>query len=143
MGTQALKKIKRVGLDTNVFSYQFHQDPTFGPITKPLFDLLSTDQLQGITSIVTLIEILSVKAPRAKIRRLEDLFSRTPNLEILDVDHNIATEAAEIRRKYGFRLPDAIQLATAKFGKAKAFITNDQRLKVFKDLKVVLLSEIK
>lgn len=41
-----------------------------------------------------------------------------------------------------FRLPDSIQLATAKLNKAKAFITNDERLKSFKELKVVLIKEI-
>ncbi len=143
MGSMSLKRFKKVGLDSNIFSYQFHQDPNFGPLTKSIFDDLSADKLQAITSTITLIEILSVKTSLAKIKQLKELFLRTPNLTILDVGQDIAMEAAKIRRKYGFRTPDAIQLATAKLSRAKAYITNDERLKSYKGLKVILLSEIK
>lgn len=41
----------------------------------------------------------------------------------MGIDHNLALEAAEIRRGYGFRLPDAIQLATAL--SAKVILLNE------------------
>ena len=63
-----------------------------------------------------------------------------PNLNIIDVDYKIALEAARIKREYKFRLPDSIQLATALIGKAQAFVTNDQRLKKFQELPIVMLS---
>ncbi|OGE64802.1 hypothetical protein A3I48_01575 [Candidatus Daviesbacteria bacterium RIFCSPLOWO2_02_FULL_36_7] len=62
-------------------------------------------------------------------------------MEIYQVDEKIAVESARIRRKYSFRLLDSIQLATALYAKAQAFITNDDRLKKFKELKVILLKE--
>ena len=86
--------------------------------------------------------MLSIKASLSKLAQLKELLLRTPNLTIIDVNQDLATEAARIRRKYGFRTPDAIQLATAKLTRAKALLTNDQRLKSFKDLKIILLSEI-
>lgn len=135
------KKFRQVGLDSNIFSYQFHQHPVFGPISKQIFDLLSTDKLKAVTSFITLTEILSVKASPAKIKELEKLFLDTPNLSTFEVNQEIAVNAAKIRRKYGFRLPDAIQLATAKLNKAKAFISNDERLKRFKELNVILINE--
>mgnify|MGYP001592427599 FL=1 len=135
------KKFRQVGLDSNIFSYQFHQHPVFGPISKQIFDLLSTDKLKAVTSFITLTEILSVKASPAKIKELEKLFLDTPNLNTFEVNQEIAVNAAKIRRKYGFRLPDAIQLATAKLNKAKAFISNDERLKRFKELNVILINE--
>ncbi len=136
-------KNKFVGLDSNIFSYQFHQHPKFGPAAKKIFDSLSSNQMHAVTSIITLLEILSVNAPESRIRELEKLFLETPNLEVLAVNHELSVVAAGIRRKYGFRTPDAIQLATALNSKAKAFITNDNRLKKFKELKVVLLQELK
>lgn len=134
------KKIKTVGLDSNIFSYQFHQDPIFGSSAKQIFDLLSLNKLQAVTSVVTFIEILSVKASIKEIKELEKLFLRTPNLGIFEVNQTIASEAAKIRREYGFRIPDAIQLATALTQKAQAFVTNDKKLKGFKGLKIILLS---
>jgi len=136
------KKYRLIGLDSNIFSYQFHKHPIFGPIAKEIFDALSLNELHAVTSIITLIEVLSVKAPLIKLKQLEKQFSETPNLTVFDVNHEIALEAAKIRRKYGFRLPDSIQLATVIHAKAKVFITNDSRLKSLKKLKIVLLSEI-
>lgn len=142
MGSKSLNNLKNIALDSNIFSYQFHQDPTFGLLTKQIFDALSQDRLQALTSVITLIEVLSVKASLSKLAQLKELLLRTPNLTVLEVNQDTAYEAAKIRRKYGFRLPDAIQLATAKLSRAKAYITNDQRLKSYKGLKIILLSEI-
>jgi predicted nucleic acid-binding protein len=65
-----------------------------------------------------------------------------PNLTILEVNRAIVKTASEIRRTYGFRLADAVQLATAVHEKADVFITNDQRLKHFKPLRVIPLSSL-
>lgn len=139
-GLGNFEKYKFVGLDANIFSYHFHQDPLFGPLTKEIFDLLSLNRLRAVTSIITLIEILSVKASSVKIKGLKKLFSEIPNLAVVEVNEEIADKTVLIRRKYGFRTPDAIQLATAVQARAKVFITNDERLKKLKELKVILLS---
>ena len=136
------KKYTFVGLDTNVFSYHLHQDPLFGHIAKEIFDLLSIGQLQAVTSIITLIEILSVKAPANKIKGLKELFSEIPNLKTVEVNSAIAIKAAEIRRTYGFRTPDAIQLATAIYEKADVFITNDEKLTRCKGVKILLIPSL-
>lgn len=138
-----LKKFKLIGLDSNIFSYHFHRHSVFGPVSKEIFDVLSLNELRAITSIITLTEILSVKASLAKLKNLQKLFLEIPNLTTFEVSQDIALEAAKIRRKYGFRTPDAIQLATAKLSRAKAYITNDKRLKSYIGLKIILLSEIK
>lgn len=135
-------KNKFVGLDSNIFSYQFHQHPKFGPAAKKIFDSLSSNQMHAVTSIITLLEILSVNASESRIRELEKLFLETPNLEVLAVSHELSVVAAKIRRQYKFRTPDAIQLATAKLAKTQVFITNDERLQKFKKIKVILLKEL-
>lgn len=137
-----LKKFKLIGLDTNVFSYHFHNHPQFVKFTDIVFNYLNQGQSKGITSIITLTELLSAKVPPAKIKMLQQAFNTTPNLTVLEVNHEIAWKAAKIRRKYEFRLPDAIQIATAIHAKAKAFITNDNRLKNYQGLKIILLTEI-
>lgn len=65
-----------------------------------------------------------------------------PNIRSIDVNERIALEAACIRRSYGFRIPGSIQLATALYTNAEAFITNDKRLSNFKELQVKMLREI-
>ena len=138
-----LNKYSFVCLDSNIFSYHFHQHPVFGLTAKSIFDKMSLDNLQAVTSLITLTEILSIKAPLVKLKELEKLFKETPNLTIVEFGYAIATQTARIRRKYKFKIPDAIQLATALQAKTQAFITNDEQLKKFKEIKVLLLSELK
>lgn len=75
--------------------------------------------------------------------KLEAELYSIPNLSILEVNRIIAKVAAKIGREYGYRLPDAIQLATAQDSKVQAFITNDDRLKRFKKLPIILLKDVK
>lgn len=136
-----LGKFKIVGLDTNIFIYFFEQNPEFGESAKKIFDLLSAGKLSAATSIISLIEILSPDfLSKEAIRETEAKFFDIPNLKVVDVDKTIGLKAAAIRRQYGFRLSDAVQLSTALFAKAKAFITNDKLLKPFKELKIIFLS---
>ena len=138
-----LNKLKLVGLDTNIFIYYFEQNSEFGQSAKKIFDLLSTNSLNTVTSVISLMEILSPDfISKVAARETEKKFFDIPNLKVLDVDRIITVEAARIKREYGFRLPDSIQLATAISGKAQAFITNDHRLKSFKQLKIISLLDL-
>jgi len=137
-----LRLLIRSYFNSNIFIYNLEGNSEFVKFTDSIFKKLLANKLKAVTSIVSLIEILSFQKTSNVAKQLtEDLFS-TPNLEVFDVNQEIAVEAAKIRREYGFRLPDAIQLATAKCAKTEIFITNDQKLKKFKLLKVILLKEV-
>ena len=137
-----IANIKFVGLDSNIFIYQFEANPEFNHITNTIFDRLSKNKLRAVTSIISLIESLSYPSPETILTQIKEGFT-IPNLTVLEVNMEIGLEAARIRREYGFRLGDAVQLATTTYSKTKVFITNDERLKKFKELKVILLSELK
>lgn len=140
-GRTNIKKFTLVGLDTNIFIYHFHQRSPFTTFTDVIFNALAENKLNAVTNLITLIELLSLKTQTGKIKELEEAFDTTPNLKVFGVDRDIAIEAAKTRRKYGFRLPDSVQLATALKAKAQAFISNDERLKIFKELPIILLGE--
>lgn len=138
-----IHKIKLCGLDTNVFIYYFENNPKYGKLAKLIFDKLTENRLKAITNITSLAELLaSPKLTSEAVKETKSRFLSVPNLEIYLVDENIAIESAKIRRQYGFRLLDSIQLATALFAKARVFITNDAGLKKFKELKIILLNEL-
>ena len=61
---------------------------------------------------------------------------------MLDINADIAKNAAKNRAKYGFKTPDAIQLASALQSGSDFFITNDNQLNKFKELKVVLVDQL-
>lgn len=140
---KTLSNLKLVGVDTNILIYYFEDNPQFGEVAKEFFDDLKNSRLRAITSIMAVVETLSKKGlPTDIAKDLEaDLFE-IPYLSILEVNRKIGSQAARIRREYQFGLPDSIQLATALETKANAFITNDDRLKKFKELKVILLVEL-
>ena len=139
---KVVSKFGPLALDTNIFVYYLTTDSPFHLSASHLFEEVFIKNVKIFTSNITLIEILSYKASTSQIKLLEKELLNIPNLQIIEISNSIAIEAAKIRRKYGFRLPDAIQLAAAKLSKVKVFITNDHRLKIYKKLKVILLSEL-
>ena len=137
---KSFQGISKIALDSNIFIYYFGGDPIFGPKTKAVFNLLK--KKKGVTSIITLTELLAFKTDQKTLSEIEEAFFNTPNLNIADIDKAIAKNAARIRHKYGFRLADSFQLATAVAFKADIFVTNDKRLKSFPEVRIQLLSEI-
>ncbi len=128
-----------IAIDTNIFIYFFEKNPEFGLKSKKIFELLATKRAQGTTSVITLIELLSFQRGQGETDKLKNLYSTIPNLMTIDVNRVIALESARIRRIYGFRTSDTIQLAAAIVSGATKFITNDHRLKKFKELKIQIL----
>lgn len=129
-------------LDTNVFIYHFQKNPNYIDFTRKIFSSLASHRRRAVTSLVTLIELLSQTLANKEVKTLDESFNNTPNLAIIDLNRKIALEAARIRREYKLRLPDAIQLATALDAKAQAFITNDDQLKRFKEVKVIMITNV-
>lgn len=134
-----MKKTKRICIDTNIIIYFLQANPLFERSVKSIFSKITKGEIRGIISVISISEILSLQASQRELKKLKEVLLTIPNLEILDVNQKIAEEAAKIRRNYHFRLPDSILLATAKISKAKIFITNDKRLKTFKELEVLSL----
>lgn len=66
----------------------------------------------------------------------------TNELDMVLLDESVSLKAAELRAKYGIRTPDAIQLASVMSKKGEVFITNDERLDVVKEIKVLTLNDL-
>jgi len=151
LGTRTVEKFlarhERIGVDTMVFIYHLQDHPTYAPLTHPIFEAWEEGRNFGITSVITLLEIL-VKPKRdgnlAASRDYEELLTTYPNLHILDVDIAVAVLAAELRAKYAIRTPDALQIATAVNAGASGFITNDEQLRqvAHEGIEVLLLDDL-
>jgi predicted nucleic acid-binding protein len=135
-------KYKSVAVDTNILIYYYQKHPTFGPIVRDFFINLEENRQFVFTSSITITEIFSYPLEDKLLTDTKKQLLSGVFIKIIAVDNDIALEAARIRREYKFQLADAIQLATVVVNKTQVFITNDQRLKSFKELKVITLSEI-
>ena len=67
----------------------------------------------------------------------------TLDMEITEVDQEIAKKAAQIRAQYkNFKAMDALQLATACVTGCDLFLTNDKQLKQFAEIKCVTVDDL-
>ena len=141
----ALGVHRRVGVDSNIFIYQFESDnfPDFAPLSQELFELVQAGKIEAITSGITLTEIgvVPYRRGRAEVAYQYGYVLRTmPHLSLVDIDHRVADRAAMLRARYGLRTPDALQLAAAIEGRATAFLTADREFtRAGGEIEIVLL----
>jgi len=142
---ELLEKYWIVGIDTAAFIYHFEENKEYLPFTDVLFEMIETGKIRGVTSTITLMEVL-VKPKRDGNERAVDeykfILQTFPNLEIRQVDAEVAERAAEIRARYGVRPPDALQVAASLANNADAFITNDEELKRIREIEIVIMKEV-
>ena len=144
MALSRLVKGKTVFLDTAPFIYFIEKNSRYHDLMKPVISLIDAQESQGVTSTITLLEVL-VHPLRDGNKKLADQYKAillsSNGLLTYEVSHEISERAALLRAKHGLRTPDAIQLATALISKADFFLTNDPALKKVKELKVVVLDD--
>jgi predicted nucleic acid-binding protein len=142
----ALAGATRVGLDTGPFIYFVESHPDFKAVPKELVRRAGVGQMELVTSMITLTEILVQPLRRGALTLIDeyrDILLNGDEIEILDVDATIAETAARLRASYAsLRTPDAIQLATAIEAGCGAFLTNDKRLRGISEINVLYLHDL-
>ena len=135
----------RVYLDANIFIYWLEDDPSFGDRVAEVFGAIQRNQLQSVTSELTLAEVL-VKpfADRntARQRAYERILSAASPVQIAPIDRAVLTEAARLRAATRLPLADAIHIATAQLTGCGCFLSNDRRLANLSPLRVVSLRQL-
>jgi len=140
-----LLKHEILGIDTMVFIYHFEENPAYGPLTRALFQLIEDGDIKGVTSTLSVMEILVKPKRLGDLAAIEDYkyaLTNFPNLRLRCLDLEVAEKVAEMRARRNLRPPDAIQLATCMVEGASAFITNDAQLRVIDELDVIILKEM-
>jgi predicted nucleic acid-binding protein len=125
-----LTGLRLVALDTMVFAYHLADHPHYSALTTVVLEAVESGQMAGVTTTVTLAEILTAPAKTGDRRALQDYelyLTRFPNLRIMPLDVALARETALVRGETGLRTPDAIQVAAARLAGADAIVTNDRR----------------
>jgi predicted nucleic acid-binding protein len=126
-----------------LFIYHYENNPTYAPLTEALFGAIEEGELRGMTSALTLMEVL-VNPKRLGREELVDDYTNAlttfPNLTMLNIDASVAAEAASLRAAYNLRPADAIQVAACVAGGADVFITNDNAMRRVEDVEVLILN---
>lgn len=139
-----LARAGRLALDTVVLVYAFERHPVYGVSARAVLDALETGACQGCVSSLALGEVLVGvhKAGDAELAlRYRNVLTRFPGLTLIDAGVEVMEQMARLRARYGLSTPDAIHLGTALVWGARAFVTNDLRLRQVQEIDIVLLSD--
>jgi predicted nucleic acid-binding protein len=117
-------------VDTPVFSYHLSDHPRYAPLTAVILEAIESGKVAGLTSAITLAEILTLPAQVGDSQAMQDyelFLTSFPNLQLAPLDVALARETALVRAATGLRTPDAVQVAASRLHGADAIITNDHR----------------
>jgi uncharacterized protein len=99
------------------------------PAAEQLFDgFIATGRNAGRVSTVTVAEILvrPFRAGASPVARVEAFLRHFGEIRLVDVDYEVAREAARIRARTSLRMPDALIVASAVVSGADVIVTNDE-----------------
>jgi len=139
---QKLTKSGVSGIDTPVFIYHLESHPKYASLTQKIFSSMENGKWKGITSSITLMEInvRPWQIGREDVaRKYEALLVNFPNLDIVNIDRDVARFAAQLRARFGLRSPDALQVSSSLVSGAKCYLTNDHRLSSLQGLIDILV----
>lgn len=138
----------KVFLDTAPFIYFIEKDsnnPQYFDNMKRFLEEGYRENKEFLTSVITMAEYFVFPYRNQKMSYI-DSFHRlvdTLDMEIAEVDQEIAKKAAQIRAQYkNFKAMDALQLATACVTGCDLFLTNDKQLKQFMEIKCVTVDDL-
>ena len=140
-----LRKHKRIGLDTSIFIFEVEESRKYIEIVHPVFQWLEKPESYGITSAVSMLELLVHPYRRSDldtVNRFYALLSTYPNLHWVELTLPVADAAARLRAEFNLKTPDAIQAASAMSLQATGFISSDPAFKRLDTLDVLVLDDL-
>ena len=86
--------------DSSCFIYTFEKHPIYHDLVKPIFNMLSENSIKGLTSIITVTEVLTAPFKEKKdelIRAFAEAVKEyVPNLYIAGPDMNTTEHEMEV-----------------------------------------------
>jgi predicted nucleic acid-binding protein len=135
-----------VAFDTAPLIYYIEENLIYLPLVDELFDTIGSGDSSGITSILTLQEVLvkPLREGRQDIAdQYRDILKSPVNIVLVTINESICEQAANLRAKYTWlRTPDAFQIATAILHNADVIITNDDKWKRLTEIQIVVLQDL-
>jgi predicted nucleic acid-binding protein len=124
-------------LDSAPIIYFLENHPRFAPRFEPLFEAHGAGRLRFAVTTITVAEVLTgpLRAgDEALVRRYR---ATLEGWHPVALDADIAEHAARLRCSLRFKLPDAIQAASALAINAAAIVTHDRDFSRLRALRVI------
>jgi predicted nucleic acid-binding protein len=142
---EALQGVNRLFLDTAPIIYYIEKNPLVFDRVAPIFVQLEAGMISAVTSPVTLAECLvgPIRSNNLEYRQaFVDAVVYGRHTQFVEIDQQVAEEAAQLRVRYKLPLPDALQVAVAIVARCEAFLTNDEKLTRVNELRVVVVEDL-
>ena len=137
---------KTVGVDTAPIIYFIERHPLYVHIMHSFFQEVQKGEIAVVTSTMALLETLVMPFRHGNVD-LADQYRRillkTKGHRTFRLSPIIAEEAARLRAFHNISTPDSIQIATAIYGGASFFLTNDTSLPSLPNLKIIVLEDLR
>ncbi len=136
---------KTVAFDSAPVIYYLEEHPSYLILADEFFDALDRGQARGITSALTLMEVLvrPIRDGRLDLaERYRRLLTRSIGVSLYPIDERACERAAQLRADHPWlRTPDALQVATALEHGANAMVTNDDSWRRLTEIPVIVLKD--
>lgn len=142
--TESLQGVTRLFLDTAPIIYYIERNPQYFALVSVVFDYIVNGTPMGVASPITLAECLVLPYQLGQTELQQDfieLLTESDTIEFVQIDQNLALQAAQIRARYNLQLPDAFQVAVALAAGCEAFLTNDVIFRRVTELQVLVLND--
>ncbi len=137
--TESIPAGATVTIDSAPIIYLLDGHRILAPRFFPLFEAIEAGRYRAVVSAITLAEVLAGPLKRGRealVLRYRRILTESPGWTMLPVDAEIAEAAARFRLRYGLKLPDAIQLATAVHSGSAALVTHDRDFSAVREIPV-------
>lgn len=136
---------KLVAFDTGPLIYYIEEHPEYLSPADDLFTALDNGVALGMTSVLTLQEVLvkPLREGQADLaEKYRQVLTNSANVKLYEVDQLICETAARLRAKYTWlRTPDALQISTAIRHGAEIIVTNDDGWRRVSEIAVFVLQD--
>jgi predicted nucleic acid-binding protein len=139
-------EFRKIFLDTAPLIYFLDEDVYFGKMTQDILFYFLQNNLDMITSTITCTEYLTYPYRTGNVEKINAFFDFLGDCEIPmhSISVEVAKKAAEIRGRYPhFKTMDCLQLAVACIYSCDMFLTNDNQLRQFKEVRCITVEELK
>ena len=140
-----MTEFKRVFIDTAPIIYYLENSSLYMDVIKKFFTKCIEENIQIVTSSITVEEYLVLPYSSGKMEFADNFkrFFQYMNIEVVDIDSNIAEKGAKIRGQYkNFKAMDALQIASAIVSGCDMFFTNDKQLRQEKELPCMTMEDL-
>lgn len=128
----------RIYLDTAPVIYLVEGvEPYFTILAQRLNDQDITQVCGELTRLEARVN--PIRLGQAALLSAFDVYFADIISEIIPLTRPVVDQATELRARYNFRTPDALQLASAITGGCECFLTNDITLRKCTDIKVEVI----